>query len=78
VRPFAIKLNYEMRAKSSPEKGGQIGLKASRMGPFIAKLKSLWHREPSTNNLQVITFLFMDKKVTKKTIWPQFRITACK
>jgi hypothetical protein len=23
----------------------------------------------------LITFLFMDKKVTKKTIWPQFRIT---
>ena len=52
----------------------------------ITKLNVHEHYETPTNNLQVITFLFMDKKVTKKTpelsklildcIWPQFRITA--
>ena len=42
----------------------------------ITKLNIYEHYETFANNLQVITFLFMDKKVTKKTIWPQFRITA--
>ena len=48
------------------------------LGLLLLNLTTNDTREIPTNILHDVTFLFMDKKVTKKTIWPQFRITACK